>query len=66
MDMVNIPGHINSHQAAQKIGVSHRTIYRWIQSGALPAKRYGREWVIKESDLEKGVTLDDSNASNTD
>ena len=36
----------------RKVKVSRRTVYRWIASGKLNAKRAGRLWRISASDLE--------------
>ncbi|MBI4475968.1 MAG: helix-turn-helix domain-containing protein [Acidobacteria bacterium] len=33
--------------------VNARTVYRLIRSGELPATRVGRQWRIRESDLEQ-------------
>ena len=43
-------------QAAEISGRSTRTIYRDIYSGDLPASKCGRNWRIKESDLERYCT----------
>ena len=32
--------------AATQIGVSERTIRRWVAQGQLPAKRHGHSWLI--------------------
>jgi excisionase family DNA binding protein len=44
-------------EVANLLKVSRRTVYRWVQSGDLPAhklgpKKPGVEWRIGESDLE--------------
>ena len=39
--------------AAQRAGVTPRTIRRWLQSGRLPAKRQAGHWVIRPTDLDR-------------
>ena len=31
--------------------VTDKTIYNWIQSGTLPAKKVGKQWLIRREDL---------------
>lgn len=38
-------------QAASQIGRSAEMVRRWCVSGALPAVRHGRDWLIREEDL---------------
>ncbi len=40
-------------EAAEKLGVSRWRVNQFINEGRLPAKKIGRSYVIKESDLEK-------------
>jgi excisionase family DNA binding protein len=45
-------------EVAERLKVSRRTVYRWIQSGDLPAHKLGPdkpgvEWRIGEEDLKK-------------
>ncbi len=43
--------------AAQRLGVSQQTIWRWIEQGRLPAYRVGQKRVrIKSADLEQVIT----------
>lgn len=39
--------------AAQELGVSRTTAYRWIQTGELPAVRLGGRLRIRRSDLDE-------------
>lgn len=39
-------------EAAQELGVHQSRIYALIESKRLEASRFGKSWVIKESDLE--------------
>lgn len=43
---------IDLHEAARRLGVSYRTVWRRVQSGDLPAMRVGRVWRVKPADLE--------------
>jgi excisionase family DNA binding protein len=38
-------------QAADYLQVSSRSVYRWIHTGRLPARKVGRLWRITEADL---------------
>jgi excisionase family DNA binding protein len=43
-------------EAAERLNVSHSTVWRWIRSGKLPAYRVGsRNIRIKQSELDKMV-----------
>jgi excisionase family DNA binding protein len=43
---------LSPQQASRKIGKSEKTIYRWIQSGKLPAEKHGGGgYLIKREDL---------------
>lgn len=39
-------------QAAAELAVSRFTVWKYIDSGRLPATRVGRDWIIRRSDLE--------------
>ena len=43
---------LTTNEAAEKLGVSVRRVQALITNGALPASKLGRDYVIKESDLE--------------
>ena len=40
---------------AQHLGVSHDTIYRWIDGRAMPAHKIGRLWKFKLSEIDAWV-----------
>ncbi len=40
-------------EAAERLGVTPRRVLALIHAGRLPAKQYGRDWIIREIDLEK-------------
>ena len=39
-------------EIAEKLKVSYRTAYRWVQAGELSAYKLGSEWRVAESDLQ--------------
>lgn len=41
------------YQVAELLSFHHQTIRRMINSGELPAKKYGKEWRIRKMDLEQ-------------
>ena len=43
---------LTTQEVADHLGLTQRTIYTYIQSGSLRAVKIGREWRIKESELE--------------
>jgi excisionase family DNA binding protein len=42
---------LTTNMAAERLTVSRRRIIALIESGRLPAEKFGRDYVIKESDL---------------
>ncbi len=40
-------------QVAEILGVCQATVYRWIDTGILPAVRIGRYWRVDISEVEK-------------
>ncbi len=43
---------LSTKEAAAQLGVTSRTVYRFIDEGDLPAYKFGRVIRVKESDLE--------------
>ena len=43
---------LTTQEVADYLALTQRTIYTYIQSGSLRAIKIGREWRIKESELE--------------
>ena len=39
-------------EIAEKLKVSYRTAYRWVQAGELSAYKLGSDWRVAESDLQ--------------
>lgn len=42
---------LSTAQAAQRLGVAHRTVRDMVARGDLPATRVGRNWAVREEDL---------------
>lgn len=42
---------ITSQAAADLINVSKRTIQKWCNAGTIPARKFGRDWLINPNDL---------------
>lgn len=43
---------LNTDDAARRLGITTRTLYRFIDKGELPAYRFGRVFRLKEADLD--------------
>ncbi len=43
---------LTTKETAEKLGVSIRRVQAMITDGSLPATKLGRDYIIKESDLE--------------
>lgn len=43
---------LNTAETARRLGVTPRTLYRFIDEGQLPAYRFGRVIRLKESEVE--------------
>lgn len=64
MDIDELRDTISIQEAAKRLGKSKKTIYRWVESGKIPALRAGREYFIKIDVVEalasgQGVQRDD-------
>jgi excisionase family DNA binding protein len=46
---------VNVEDVARHLGVSHDTVYRWIDGKALPAHKVGRLWKFKLADIDDWV-----------
>lgn len=46
---------LNTAKAAQRLGVTPRTLYRFIDDGQLPAYRFGRVIRLKETEVEEFI-----------
>ena len=43
---------IGTKEAAERLEITQKRIQALIKSGRLPANKVGRDWLIKEKDLE--------------
>ena len=44
---------LNVEHIAKFFGVSRKTVWEWCKHGKLPAFKIGKEWKIRQSDLQK-------------
>lgn len=44
---------LSTAEFAQRVGVSRRTVYRWMEKGYLRPLRWGGEWRLRESDMQR-------------
>lgn len=44
---------LSTHQAAACLGIDIRTVQAACKSGQLPATKFGRDWQIRERDLNR-------------
>lgn len=49
-------GLYNTDKLAKFFGVSRKTIWKWCESGKLPAFKIGKEWKVRVEDLQKLIT----------
>ena len=48
---------LNTAETARRLGVTPRTLYRFIDEGQLPAYRFGRVIRLKESEVEDFIVM---------
>ena len=48
---------LTTKEVAEKLKVTQKTIRNLIESGELPAYRFGRDYRIKEEDFDEYITL---------
>lgn len=46
---------LNTKEAARRLGVTPRTLYRFVDGGELPAYRFGRVLRLKKSDVDEYI-----------
>ncbi|HMV66134.1 MAG TPA: helix-turn-helix domain-containing protein [Flavobacteriales bacterium] len=46
---------VSVEDVARHLGVSHDTVYRWIEGKGLPAHKVGRLWKFKLADVDEWV-----------
>ena len=44
---------ISLREAARRLGVHYMTVYRYVRTGRLPARRAGQEWLVDPGDLDR-------------
>jgi len=44
---------LTTNQAAARVNVARVTILKWIERKHLPAEKFGRDWIIQETNLLK-------------
>jgi len=44
---------MTTYEAAEYIGIWHTAVRQHIQNGKLPAKRFGKAYVLAKSDVER-------------
>jgi len=44
---------LHTREIAKFFGVSQKTVWEWCQAGKLPAFKIGKEWNVRQSDLQK-------------
>jgi len=50
--IVNDIDWLNTEEAAKRLGITTRTLYRFMDQGRLPSYRFGRVFRLKMSDIE--------------
>lgn len=51
-------------EIAQHLGVSKESIYRWAETGKIPASKVGRQWRFKVSDVDNWVRAGQADEQN--
>jgi len=46
---------LNTEEAAKRLGITTRTLYRFMDQGRLPSYRFGRVFRLKMSDIEEFI-----------
>lgn len=46
---------LNTEEAAKRLGITTRTLYRFMDQGRLPSYRFGRVFRLKMADIEKFI-----------
>lgn len=56
---------LSVQEAAQRLGVHYMTLYRYVRTGRLPARRRGRQWLVAERDLARLSTVEHPSSSDS-
>lgn len=49
---------LSVNEIGEHLGVSKETIYRWLEKGKIPAKRVGKLWKFKASEVDRWIEND--------
>lgn len=52
MPAADVPSFLSPQEVGDMLHIGKSTIHRWILSGALPAKRIGKQWRVAMNDIE--------------
>jgi excisionase family DNA binding protein len=55
IDKEQLPAFLTTEDVLAYLRVTHRTIYRLVRSGELPAVRIGRQWRFRRTDLDDWI-----------
>lgn len=47
----------NTNEVGEILGLTSKTVTRYIQSGKIKAQKIGRKWVIRDADLKEFLNL---------
>lgn len=50
-----LPPHLDVHAVASVLGIGTKGVYRWLQSGAIPAYKVGGTWLILRDELKDAI-----------
>jgi excisionase family DNA binding protein len=57
---------VSVEDVAEHLGVATDTVYRWIESRGLPARRVGRLWKFKLAAVDEGVEAGGADVATAD
>lgn len=46
---------LSVQEIAQYLGISKETIYRWVESGKIPAHKIGKQWKFQVSEVNSWI-----------
>jgi excisionase family DNA binding protein len=53
-----MPGYLTLTKLSDRLGVNTSTLRRWCKTGKLPAEKYGKTWLVKESEIPADLKRD--------
>ena len=57
MTDIEAPRWLSTAEAARRLGITPRTLYRFIDEGQLPAYRFGRVIRLKQDEVDRYIEL---------